>query len=77
MPLRVKFPAGTLNSDALSTTSPLAANRSVHRHEYRFGITGTIAAQEIFVGPLLNDATIDRVELVVGTAPTTNGHDYR
>ena len=67
----VKFPAGTLNSDALSTTSPLSASRSVHRHEYRFGITGTIAAQEIFVGPLLNDATIDRVELVVGTAPTT------
>lgn len=67
----VSFPEGTLNSTALSTTNPLSANRSVHRHEYRFGITGAIAAQDIFVGPLLNDATIDRVELVVGTAPTT------
>ncbi|NDF12857.1 MAG: hypothetical protein EB060_08630, partial [Proteobacteria bacterium] len=42
-----------------------------HRHEYRFGITGTIAAQEIFVGPILNDITIDRIELVVGNAPTS------
>ena len=63
--------SGSIAGTAISPTTPVPGSSTVHRHESRFAINGAIAAQEIFSGPMLNDSTLDRVEVILGTPVTS------